>query len=78
MKVVLQTRFTPILTVYDSDAPPSTISKKIALQVLKPVVAVTDGNDNVYYKTGDFYPSAFRYVAISALIALGWFVIKRI
>jgi hypothetical protein len=71
MKVFVETKITPIMTVYDSSAPATQggIGKAIR-SALSPVVAVTDDDGNVLYQSGDFYPSLFPYVAIGVALLL--------
>lgn len=75
MKVFLQTRLTPPVMIYDTEAPEG--YGKAVLKLLKPVVAVTDGRGNVYYKTGEFYPSVWPYIKYGAMILAGYFIIRR-
>jgi hypothetical protein len=69
MRVVVETKLTPAMTIYDSTV--QATGKGGVMKFLDPVVAVTDDNGNVLYQSGEFYESLFPYVAAGAGIAAG-------
>ena len=82
MKVVLQTRITPIITVYDSQQPDtapsdSTFSSRSLLRLLRPVVQLQDDQDRTLLKTGDFYPSLFPLIVLLAVVMVGYLIFRR-
>ncbi len=81
MKVLVQTKLTPAITIYDSSArddPNGSAIKKAATKFLDPVVAVTDDRGNVLYKSGDFYQSYFPVIAGAVLIGVAYIILRRI
>ncbi len=81
MKVLVQTKITPRLTVYDSKAPKSPTGNAIkdaALRFFDPVIAVTDDRGNVLYQTGDFYESRFPLIAGGIALVGLLFILRRV
>ena len=82
MKVLVQTRISPIMTVYDSQQPePSNPGKSSALRTLrrflKPVIQLQDDSGSPILATGDFYPSLFPLLVLFAVILIGYLIFRR-
>lgn len=83
MKVVFQTRLTPIMTVYDSEQPDSAPSDssptlRLLLRFLKPVIQLQDDQGNPILKTGEFYQSLFSLIVFLAVLAVGYLILRRL
>ncbi len=73
MKVLVQTSFTPVLTLYDSSAPSS--GGLNVKKLLNPVVQVADDNGNVIYSSGDFYTPWLFY---GVVFVVGALIVRRL
>lgn len=81
MKVLVQTRLTPILTIYDTEAQSAgggSLSYNAVRTVLKPVIAVTTDDGSVLYKTENFYPSYYSYLPYIGIAIAAYFVYRRL
>ena len=82
MKVVMQTRITPVMTVYDSETPESgpsgnSSSVQSLLDLLKPVIQLQDDQGQPILKTGEFYPSLFPLIVLFAVLVVGYLIFRR-
>ena len=76
MKILTQTKLTPVMTIYDSTAP-DTGAGSVVKDFLQPVISVQTDDGNVIYATGDFYESYFPIVAgVVGAVILG-LIIRR-
>jgi hypothetical protein len=84
MKVYVQTTLTPQMKVYDTSTPTDASSEdsgigKTIRNMLKPVVQVTDDNDTILYKSGDFYEPVVSYILLGLFgIAAGYGLIRLV
>ncbi len=78
MIIELQTRFNPMMTVYDSEAAPSAMGKALK-SILAPVVQVKQG-DLTLYSSGDSYEdqSLLYWSALATVLFLGFVGIRRL
>ena len=79
MKVLIQTTVTPVMTAYDSESPKAPKGQsgmgKALYKFLQPVVAVTDNEGNVLYRSGEFQPP---YIFYGLLILAGLLIVRKL
>ena len=76
MKVYLQTRLTPMMAVYDSEAEPSEIGTAIR-GFLSPYIVLTDNEGYILYDYGEKTESLFPLLIIGGSILTALVILLR-